>query len=168
MFVRMLTVHFDQNNSYEITINGFQVRKINEISNVIFGLRYGKPSSALRPKLGCSPSWVLDDIQRFLGQPCLNKHKFVTYVNSKEKSENNLQIPLFLSSDRRSDNVAPEFPKFSDLIRAYIGNYFLLLSLLPTLFGNYGWLRWGIVRLLSRHATNFKSFQILRNLFSLS
>ena len=37
MFVRMLTVHCDQNNSYEITIkNGFQVRKINEIRNVIF------------------------------------------------------------------------------------------------------------------------------------
>ena len=45
MFVRMLTVHCDQNNSYEITINGFQVRKINEITNVIFGLRYGKPFS---------------------------------------------------------------------------------------------------------------------------
>ena len=27
MFVRMLTVHCDQNNSYEININGFQVRK---------------------------------------------------------------------------------------------------------------------------------------------
>ena len=49
-------VFFDQNNCYEITINGFQVRKINEIRNIIFGLRYGKPSSALRPKLGCSPS----------------------------------------------------------------------------------------------------------------
>ena len=35
MFVRVLTVHCDQNNSYEITINGFQVRKINEIRNVI-------------------------------------------------------------------------------------------------------------------------------------
>ena len=46
MFVRMLTVHCDQNNSYEITINGFKVRKINEIRNVIFGLRYGKPSTA--------------------------------------------------------------------------------------------------------------------------
>ena len=34
MFVRMLTVHCDQNNSYEITINGFQVRNINEIRNV--------------------------------------------------------------------------------------------------------------------------------------
>ena len=45
-----------QNNSYEITMSGFQVRKVNEIRNVIFGLRYGKPSSALRPKLGCSPS----------------------------------------------------------------------------------------------------------------
>ena len=52
MFVRMLTVHCDYNNSYEITINGFQVRKINEIRNVIFGLRYGKPSLALRQKLG--------------------------------------------------------------------------------------------------------------------
>ena len=56
MFVRILTVHCDQNNGYEITINGFQVRKINEIRNVIFGLPYGKPSSALRTKLGCSPS----------------------------------------------------------------------------------------------------------------
>ena len=35
MFVRMLTVHCDQNNGYEITINGLQVRKINEIRNVI-------------------------------------------------------------------------------------------------------------------------------------
>ena len=71
MFVRMLTVHFDQNDSYGITINGFQVTKINEIRNVNCGLRYGKPSSALRPKLGCSPSRVLDDIQRFLGKPLL-------------------------------------------------------------------------------------------------
>ena len=54
MLVRMMTVHCDQNNSYEITINGFHFRKINEIRNVIFGLLYGKPSSALRPKLGCS------------------------------------------------------------------------------------------------------------------
>ena len=28
-------VHFDQNNSHEITMNGFQVRKRNEIRNVI-------------------------------------------------------------------------------------------------------------------------------------
>ena len=39
---------FDHNNSYEITINGFQDRKINDIRNVIFGLCYGKPSSVLR------------------------------------------------------------------------------------------------------------------------
>ena len=38
MFVRMLTVHCDQNNSYEITINGFQVRKINKIRNVMGNL----------------------------------------------------------------------------------------------------------------------------------
>ena len=68
MFVRMLTVHCDQNNSYEITINGFQVRKINEIRNVIFDLRYGKPSSALRPKLGCLPICVLDEIK--VPEPC--------------------------------------------------------------------------------------------------
>ena len=67
-----------QNNSYEITTNGFQVGKINEIRNVIFSLHYGKSSSALRPKLGYSPSWVRDDIQRLLGKPCLNKHRFVT------------------------------------------------------------------------------------------
>ena len=29
----MLTVHCDQNNSNEIAINGFQVRKINEITS---------------------------------------------------------------------------------------------------------------------------------------
>ena len=46
LFVRMLTVHCDQKNNYEITINGFQVRKINEIRNIILGLSYGKPSSA--------------------------------------------------------------------------------------------------------------------------
>ena len=34
MFVRMLTVHCDQNDSYEKAINGFQVRKMNEIINV--------------------------------------------------------------------------------------------------------------------------------------
>ena len=62
MFVKTLNAHCDQNNSSEITINGFQVRNINEIRNVIFGLRFGKPSSALRPKLGCSPSRVLDEI----------------------------------------------------------------------------------------------------------
>ena len=62
----------DQNNSYEVSINGFQFIKINEIRNVIFDLRYGKPSSALRPTLGCSPSWVLDEIRIFGGKPCLS------------------------------------------------------------------------------------------------
>ena len=77
MFVRMLTVHCDQNNSYEITINCFQVRIINEIRNVIFGLRYGKSSSALRPKLGCSPSWVLEEIQIF----CENYVSYFVYYS---------------------------------------------------------------------------------------
>ena len=62
----------NQNDSYEITINGFQFRKINKIINVIFCLCYGTTSSALRPKLGCSPSLVLDEIRIFLGKPGLN------------------------------------------------------------------------------------------------
>ena len=56
MFVRMLTVNCDQNNSFGITITGYQVRKMNKIRNVIYGLHYGKPPLVLRPNLGCSPS----------------------------------------------------------------------------------------------------------------
>ena len=33
MFVSMLTVHYFQNNSYEITINDYKARKINEKQN---------------------------------------------------------------------------------------------------------------------------------------
>ena len=58
MFVTILTVHCDQNNSYEITRNCLQVRKINEIRNSIFGLSYGKPSSALRSKF-----WVFNQVE---------------------------------------------------------------------------------------------------------
>ena len=74
MFVRMLTVHCDQNNSYEITINGFQVKKINEIRNVIFGLHYGKPSLALRPKFEYSSGRALDEIRQdhLLNLRCLD------------------------------------------------------------------------------------------------
>ena len=61
------TIH--KHNSYEITINGFHVRKINEIRNVIFSLRYERPFSVLRPKLGCS---VSAQIQKFWGKPCFN------------------------------------------------------------------------------------------------
>ena len=53
MFVRMLTVHCDQNDSYEITMNVCEAREISKIRNMIFGL---PPSSTLRPKLGWSPS----------------------------------------------------------------------------------------------------------------
>ena len=59
---------------------------------------------------------------------CKKNNTGIRGVLNVKKSENNLKIPFFLSSDQRSDNVAPEFPKFSDLFRAYIGNYFLLLS----------------------------------------
>ena len=38
MFSKMLAVHCDQNDSYEITINGFQVRKINEIIHQVLNL----------------------------------------------------------------------------------------------------------------------------------
>ena len=33
MFVRMLAVPYDQNNTYQITMNGYQARKISEIRN---------------------------------------------------------------------------------------------------------------------------------------
>ena len=36
IFVRILAVHSDQNSSYEITMNGHQGRKINEIRNEVF------------------------------------------------------------------------------------------------------------------------------------
>ena len=68
MFVRILTGHCDQNSSNEITINGFQIRKINELRNVIFGLRYGKPSAALRPKLECSPKYLMISSSTQLGE----------------------------------------------------------------------------------------------------
>ena len=59
-------VLIDQNSSYDITINGFQVKKIHEIRN-LFSVSAtlpssGKPSSALMPKLGCSPSLLVDEI----------------------------------------------------------------------------------------------------------
>ena len=42
MFVRILAVYCDQNNSNEITMNGYQARKINEIRNAIFSLQLGE------------------------------------------------------------------------------------------------------------------------------
>ena len=71
LFKNVFSSH-DQNSSYEIAINGFQVRKINEIRNVIFGLRYGKPSSMLRPKSGCSPVEYLMKSENFGGKLCQN------------------------------------------------------------------------------------------------
>ena len=55
MFVRMLCVHCDQNNSYEIIMNGYQARKIDEMRNVILDLQL-RETSVLRSKLGCSVS----------------------------------------------------------------------------------------------------------------
>ena len=52
MFVRMLTVNCDQNSSSEIIINGFQVRKINEIRNVIFGLQLWETFLSLEGEVG--------------------------------------------------------------------------------------------------------------------
>ena len=60
MFVRMLTVHCDQDNSYEITISGFQDRKINKIINVIFGLWI-----SLSTQLGEHPNFRLNAEEGF-------------------------------------------------------------------------------------------------------
>ena len=45
IFGRMLAVHCDRNNSYQITMNGYQARKINEMIYVSSVSSYGKPSS---------------------------------------------------------------------------------------------------------------------------
>ena len=37
-------------------MNGYEVRTIIDIRNVIFGFQLWKLSSAVRPKLGCLPS----------------------------------------------------------------------------------------------------------------
>ena len=39
MFARMLAVYCNQNNIDEITMNGYQARKISKIRNLIFGLK---------------------------------------------------------------------------------------------------------------------------------
>ena len=37
--IQKLHIFYQNNNSYEITMNGYQARKINEIINAIFGLQ---------------------------------------------------------------------------------------------------------------------------------
>ena len=136
MFVRVLTVHCDQNNSYEITINGFQVRKINEIRNVIFGLRYGKPSSALRPKLRCSPSWVLDEIQIFLGKPCLNnKDSWPKLIKRKirKQSKNSFLLVIRLVY---LTMLLPKFMAFPAYIREFLPPTIRWLSLVVICWNN--------------------------------
>ena len=54
----------------------------------------------------------------------------MTFSYFKEKSDNNLKIPFLLLSDRRSDNAAREFPKFSDLYRGSISSYYQIFSLI--------------------------------------
>ena len=39
MSVRMVVVHYYQNNNYEISMNGYQASKINEIRDLIFGFQ---------------------------------------------------------------------------------------------------------------------------------
>ena len=36
MFVKIVALHCDQDNSYQISMNGYQARKINVIGNLIF------------------------------------------------------------------------------------------------------------------------------------
>ena len=52
MFVRMLAVHSDQNDSYELTMSGYQARKINEIRNVIFGLQLWEAFLSVKAEVG--------------------------------------------------------------------------------------------------------------------
>ena len=52
MFVRMLAVHSDQNDSYELTMSGYQARKINEIRNVNFGLQLWEAFLSVKAEVG--------------------------------------------------------------------------------------------------------------------
>ena len=86
MFVRLLAVLCDQNNSYEITINGYQARKINEIRNVIFGLQHdmtwglisgrrlnrewGSKSRTYGIEITLADAWADFKIDNSLSQPC--------------------------------------------------------------------------------------------------
>ena len=85
------TTQSHQNDSYEISINRFQVRKINEIVNVIFGLRYGEPSSALRPKLGCFYIFILTIVtfQRKKRIQDTRQNRGMTFIHSDIKSKQN-------------------------------------------------------------------------------
>ena len=42
----------DQNNSYQITMNGYQARKITEIRNVIFGLQLWETFLRVKAEVG--------------------------------------------------------------------------------------------------------------------
>ena len=48
----MLAVHCDQNNIYEITMNGYQARQINEIRDVIFGLQIWENFLSIKAEVG--------------------------------------------------------------------------------------------------------------------
>ena len=80
----------------------------------------------------------------------------MTYVNSKEKSENNLQIPLFLSSDRRSDNVASEFPKFSDFEQSALNSQHSYKHFIRNRYGD------DTYQNILKHQKVEKSFEMVR------
>ena len=89
--------YFYQNNSYEITINGFQVRKIHEIRTLIFGLRYGRPSSP------SSPSWMFTKLST-LRNPNIWGKRVLKNEDSwsnllHRKIWNNIRISFFWISD---------------------------------------------------------------------
>ena len=45
-------VSYNQNNSYEIAMNGYQARKINVIRNVIFGFQLWETLLSIKAKVG--------------------------------------------------------------------------------------------------------------------
>ena len=48
----MLAVYCNQNNIDEITMNGYQVRKISKIRNLIFGLKIWETFLGVKAKVG--------------------------------------------------------------------------------------------------------------------
>ena len=79
MFVRMLAVHRDLNNSHEITMNSYQARKINELRNVIVSLQLSETFLTVKAEVGI----FTDKILNVFRKPCLTN---ISDLFSKEKS----------------------------------------------------------------------------------
>ena len=97
MFVRMLAVHCDQDNSYAITMSWYQARKINELRNLILGLQLWETFPSVRAEVEMLNKLSTWWNRKILGKPCLyNEDSWPNLL--KRKIWNKLKIPFALLS----------------------------------------------------------------------